>query len=74
MKGFIKMDKKTRLRLYLEISKYSLDIPKLIVGGIIISGIVGLNFNKTSLLIYGILASLMMLSLGIVLFIMGSKK
>lgn len=68
------MDKKTRLRLYLEISKYSLDISKLIVGGIIISGIVGLNFNKTSLLIYGILASLMMLSLGIVLFIMGSKK
>ncbi|MDY4852343.1 MAG: DUF6722 family protein [Prevotella sp.] len=40
-----------------EVGKYFLDISKLTFGGLILSSIVGMNFDLENLMVYGIAAS-----------------
>lgn len=70
----IKIDDKTRRKLYLEISKYSLDVSKLIVGGVILSGIMGLSIDKDALIFFGVIAALLSALFGLVMFVLGNKN
>ena len=68
------LDRNTRLKLYLEASKYSLDVSKLIFGGIILSGIMGLKIDEANLIMFGVIAALLTAFFGMVMFILGNKK
>ena len=71
-KGYL--DRNTRSKLYLEASKYSLDVSKLIFGGIILSGIMGLKIDEANLIVFGLIAALLTAFFGMVMFILGNKK
>jgi len=66
--------KKTLSRLYLEASKYSLDLSKLIFGGVILSGIMGMQIEKTYLLIMGLAAVMLTMLFGFFMFLLGNKE
>jgi hypothetical protein len=68
-----KKSKKNKAKLYLEVSKYLLDVSKLIFGGIVLAGIFELGFDKIWLLIFGLLAVILTAALGIAIFILGQK-
>lgn len=70
----IKIDNKTKHKLYLEISKYSLDVSKLIVGGVILSGIMGLSIDKNALIVFGVIAALLSGLFGLLMFVLGNKN
>lgn len=72
--GSIKIDNKTKHKLYLEISKYSLDVSKLIVGGVILSGIMGLSIDKNALIVFGVIAALLSGLFGLLMFVLGNKN
>ena len=44
-------------KFLIEVGKYFLDISKLTFGGLILSSIVGMNFDLENLMVYGIAAS-----------------
>ena len=66
--------KGTLSRLYLEASKYSLDLSKLIFGGVILSGIMGMQIEKTYLLIMGLAAVMLTMLFGFFMFLLGNKE
>ena len=66
--------KETLSRLYLEASKYSLDLSKLIFGGVILSGIMGMQIEKTYLLIMGLTAVMLTMLFGFFMFLLGNKE
>ena len=66
--------KETLSRLYLETSKYSLDLSKLIFRGVVLSGIMGLQIEKTYLLIMGLAAVMLTMLFGFFMFLLGNKK
>lgn len=72
--GGIKIDNKTKHKLYLEISKYSLDVSKLIVGGVILSGIMRLSIDKNALIVFGVIAALLSGLFGLLMFVLGNKN
>ena len=61
-------------KLYQEASKYCLDVSKLIFGGIVISGIMGLSIETASLIWIGLVAVVLTALLGLILFILGHKN
>ena len=66
--------KETLSKLYLEASRYSLDLSKLIFGGIILSGIMGMQIEKAYLLIVGLLAVILTALFGFIMFLLANKK
>ncbi len=69
------METKGRKELmYGEISKYSLDLSKLVFGGIILAGIMDLNPNATLLLILGSVFVVVLAAIGIVFFNLSNSK
>ena len=66
--------KETLLKLYLEASRYSLDLSKLIFGGIILSGIMGMQIEKAYLLIVGLIAVILTALFGFIMFLLANKK
>ena len=70
----ITADKQTMTEFFLEASKYSLDVSKLIIGGVILSGLMGLGYNKLTMVIAGGLAALLTLILGLSFFFVAHKK
>ena len=66
--------KETLSRLYLEASKYSLDLSKLIFGGVILSGIMGMQIENTYLLIMGLAAVMLTMLFGFFMFLLGNKE
>ncbi|MBP3845438.1 MAG: ABC transporter permease [Prevotella sp.] len=70
----LKITNTTRQKLFLEISKYSLDMSKLVFGGIVLAGIMGLSLDKTLLFGVGMLAVIMLAIFGFVFFIVGNQK
>ena len=61
-------------KLYLEASRYSLDLSKLIFGGIILSGIMGMQIEKAYLLIVGLIAVILTALFGFIMFLLANKK
>jgi hypothetical protein len=68
------LDRKTTSKLCLEASKYSLDLSKLVFGGVILSGIMGMNINRIYLLSVGFITVFLTAMLGLILFVLGNKK
>jgi putative ABC transporter, permease/ATP-binding protein len=66
--------KETLSKLYLEASRYSLDLSKLIFGGIILSGIMGMQIEKAYLLIVGLIAVILTALFGFIMFLLANKK
>ena len=66
--------KETLSKLYLEASRYSLDLSKLIFGGIILSGIMGMEIEKAYLLIVGLIAVILTALFGFIMFLLANKK
>ena len=59
---------------YKEASKFVLDIAKLVFAGVILSTIMDMKIDKTSVLITGSLMLLIIISLGIYLYYIAIKK
>ena len=66
--------KETLSKLYLEASRYSLDLSKLIFGGIILSGIMGMQIEKAYPLIVGLIAVILTALFGFIMFLLANKK
>ena len=66
--------KETLSKLYLEASRYSLDLSNLIFGGIILSGIMGMQIEKAYLLIVGLIAVILTALFGFIMFLLANKK
>ena len=66
--------KETLSKLYLEASRYSLDLSKLIFGGIILSGIMGMQIEKAYLLLVGLIAVILTALFGFIMFLLANKK
>ena len=66
--------KETLSKLYLEASRYSLDLSKLIFGGIILSGIMGMQIEKAYLLIVGLIAVILTALFGFIMFLLANKR
>lgn len=66
--------KETLSKLYLEASRYSLDLSKLIFGGIILSGIMGMQIERAYLLIVGLIAVILTALFGFIMFLLANKK
>ena len=66
--------KETLSKLYLEASRYSLDLSRLIFGGIILSGIMGMQIEKAYLLIVGLIAVILTALFGFIMFLLANKK
>ena len=66
--------KETLSKLYLEASRYSLDLSKLIFGGIILSGFMGMQIEKAYLLIVGLIAVILTALFGFIMFLLANKK
>jgi len=66
--------KETLSKLYLEASRYSLDLSKLIFGGIILSGIMGMQIEKAYLLIVGLIAVILTALFGFIMFLLANKQ
>ena len=60
--------------LYIEAGKYFLDISKLIFGGLILSSIVGMDFDLEYLIVYGFAASFIFALFGFMAIIMARSK
>ena len=70
----LKITNSTRQKLFLEISKYSLDMSKLVFGGIVLAGIMGLSLDKALLFGVGMIAVILLAVFGFIFFIVGSQK
>lgn len=76
----VQMKKKERItdaekkEAYKEASKFVLDIAKLILAGVILSTIMDMKIDKSSVLITGSLMLLIIISLGIYLYYIAIKK
>lgn len=67
-KFFPQISPKTRKAFYLEVSKYFMDLTKLIFGGIILTNILSFNINKTAIFVLGILAISIFIGLSLIFF------
>lgn len=72
-KFFPQISLKTRKAFYLEVSKYFMDLTKLIFGGIILTNILSFNINKTAIFVLGILAISIFIGLSLIFFLKGKE-
>lgn len=68
------MKKEQKKEVLLKASDFCLDLAKLILGGIILSGIIGLNVDKFVLVGVGLLAVIFLIWAGFMFYINGLKK
>ena len=68
------MTKKVRKKFYLEVSKFFLDLAKLVFGGVILAGIMKEDINLAWLLLLGLIATALLVSAGYVYFKLGNKN
>jgi hypothetical protein len=68
------MKKEQKKEVLLKASDFCLDLAKLIFGGIILSGIIGLNVDKFVLVGVGLLAVIFLIWAGFMFYINGLKK
>ena len=66
----IRIDKKTKSDLYDKFSSYTLDLSKLIFGGVILAGIMGMQVNTNLLFIIGGCSVIILTLLGYILIVL----
>lgn len=67
------LSKANKRKVYLKASDFLLDMAKLVFAGIILTGLVNFDFNKTYLFLFGISLTIALSIWGYVLFIRGIK-
>lgn len=70
----IRLDEGLKRKLCLEVSKYALDLSKLIFGGVILTGIVNMSTDVSRLVAVGVLAVAITAVVGLALFIIGNHN
>lgn len=70
----MKLNNATRKKVYLEVSKYALDLSKLVFGGVILAGIMDLGVNRSLLLAFGFVFVGLFAAVGFFFFLLGNKK
>ena len=73
MKDSQNMSKARKRKFYLKLSDFLLDLAKLIFGGIILTGIIDMDFNKPLLFLTGSIVVAILAIWGFVLFNRGTK-
>ena len=73
MKESQNMSKARKRKFYLKLSDFLLDLAKLIFGGIILTGIIDMDFNKPLLFLTGSVVVAILAIWGFVLFNRGTK-
>lgn len=66
----IRIDRKAKIDLYDKFSSYALDLSKLIFGGVILAGIMGMEVNTTLLFFIGTLSIIILTLLGYIFIIL----
>ena len=66
----IRIDNKTKSDLYDKFSSYALDLSKLVFGGVILAGIMGMQVNTNLLFIIGGFSVMILTLLGFILIIL----
>lgn len=67
------LSKANKRKIYLKASDFFLDLAKLVFGGIILTGIVGMDIDKTYLFIVGGIVVILLSFWGYIMFIRGIK-
>ena len=67
------LSKANKRKVYLKASDFFLDLAKLVFGGIILTGIVGMDVNKTYLFLIGGIVVVLLALWGYVMFIRGIR-
>lgn len=67
------LSKTNKRKIYLKASDFFLDLAKLVFGGIILTGIVGMDIDKTYLFIVGGIVVILLSFWGYIMFIRGIK-
>lgn len=67
------LSKANKRKVYLKASDFFLDLAKLVFGGIILTGIVGMDVNKTYLFVIGGIVVVLLALWGYIMFIRGIK-
>ena len=67
------LSKANKRKVYLKASDFFLDLAKLVFGGIILTGIVGMDVNKTYLFLIGGIVVILLALWGYIMFIRGIK-
>ena len=67
------LSKANKRKIYLKASDFFLDLAKLVFGGIILTGIVGMDVNKAYLFIIGGIVVVLLALWGYIMFIRGIK-
>ena len=68
------LSREAKRKLYLKTSDFFLDLAKLVFGGVILTGIMGLNVNKTLLFVVGGTATALLAIFGYTFFIRAVRK
>lgn len=66
----IRIDRKTKSDLYDKFSDYALDLSKLVFGGVILAGIMGLSVNTNLLFVLGAFSVIVLALLGYIFIIL----
>lgn len=69
-KKIIRIDRKTKSDLYDKFSDYALDLSKLVFGGVILAGIMGLSVNTNLLFVLGAFSVIVLALLGYIFIIL----
>ena len=64
----------TRKKLFIKGSDFCFDLAKLVFAGIIIAGIMGMDFDNYLLVLLGLIVLILLSLTGIALFIKGNQK
>ncbi len=68
------MEKNRKEAVFAELGKYSIDISKLVFGGVILAGIMKLDVNKIALFGLGILVVIATLVAGLIFTVLSNSK
>lgn len=66
-------NRKLKKATFIEASKYTLDLSKLVFGGVILVNIMSLHTNKISIFVMGAVAILILTAISFILFIKGKE-
>lgn len=69
-KNRIRIDQKTKSELYDKFSSYALDLSKLVFGGVILAGIMGMQVDTNLLFLIGGLSVIVLTLLGFILIVL----
>ena len=70
MKRNIRIDQKTKSELYDKFSSYALDLSKLVFGGVILAGIMGMQVNTNLLFFFFLFSVIILTILGFILIVL----